>query len=172
MRTSFCVVMAFVCGCGLKERLAGEQDAAPVATATASMTATAAPTVAPAPTPTETAPSTTPRASPPSNAKTAAPVPMPPDAGSACENIAGTWATGGACGPDVCVITQTGCTTNFKCSDGNASYAGTINGRTVNYAGLTATGKKGSCTGTINGTSITGTCQSGGAPCAFTAKKR
>lgn len=113
---------------------------------------------------TTTPPATTPVATP------AAATPAAPS-NAACENIAGTWTTGGTCGPDTCVITQNGCTTNFRCSDGAASYTGTVTGTSVAYAGL-ANGKPGSCRGTVKGRTIAGTCQTAGVTCAFTATKR
>jgi hypothetical protein len=92
----------------------------------------------------------------------------------ACGNIAGTWSTSGTCGNDQCVIVQSGCNTNFECSDGAASFSGTVAGSDVAYAGTTALGTPGSCRGLLSGggTTITGSCQIGGAACTFTAKKK
>jgi hypothetical protein len=95
--------------------------------------------------------------------------------GAACANIAGTWITGGTCGPDRCAITQNGCSTNFKCSNGNASYAGSLSGKSVTYAGVAANGKPGSCTGTVSADArtIRGTCKGAlPVPCTFVATKR
>lgn len=172
-------------GCQLLKSQSTGEDASATApsAATATPSATAADTATSTATPTGTTTAavtakTTATAAPnkpaasgsasPSASASAAP------SGGACDSIAGTWSTRGTCGPDTCKITQTGCTTNFSCSDGNASYTGQITGKTVSYAGITAAKTKGSCTGTIgaDGKSINGTCQSGGAPCTFTATKR
>jgi hypothetical protein len=92
--------------------------------------------------------------------------------GSPCANIAGTWAVSGDCGPDTCVISQTGCSTTFACSAGSAAYTGSVNGDSVSYSGTSATGAPGSCSGTVSGAVINGTCVSQGNPaCAFTATK-
>jgi hypothetical protein len=145
----------------------GETAPAETATATANATSTGARPTPKAATATATAAATgTPGAAPkPAEA---------PDAGAspsgACESIAGTWGTRGTCGPDTCIVTQTGCATNFKCRDGAASYTGVVNGKGITYKGVTGT-----CSGTLSPDSktINGSCQSVvGVPCAFVATKR
>jgi hypothetical protein len=88
-----------------------------------------------------------------------------------CADIAGTWTTSGQCGPDVCVVSQSGCSTNFSCSNGAASYAGSVTNNGVSYAGTTAIGAQGSCSGTISGGTISGSCDIAGVSCTFSAKK-
>jgi len=92
-------------------------------------------------------------------------------ANGSCTNISGTWGTTGSCGPDTCVITQNGCSTNFSCGGGATSYTGSVNGSNVSYAGKTAGGVDGSCTGTVQGNTMSGTCSVGGATCNFSAAK-
>jgi hypothetical protein len=92
--------------------------------------------------------------------------------GGSCPNIAGTWRVTGACGSDSCVITQTNCSTNYSCSDGAASYTGSVSGNSVSYSGTSADGIPGTCTGTLDGTTLTGTCNTGDIMCAFTATKQ
>lgn len=92
--------------------------------------------------------------------------------GGDCVDIAGTWTISGACGPDTCVITQSGCSTSFSCSGGSGSYTGSVSGSKVDYSGKSGTGVQGTCTGTVSGNTITGTCTPQGLPqCSFTAKK-
>ena len=95
------------------------------------------------------------------------------DAGNgSCSSIAGTWSTGGSCGPDVCVITQNGCNTSFSCGGGSRSYTGSVEGTSVSYSGKTVTGADGTCQGTLQGSTISGTCSVQGATCDFNATKQ
>ena len=89
-----------------------------------------------------------------------------------CSNITGTWAVSGACGPDTCVITQSSCSTNFSCSAGTVSYTGSVSGNSVSYSGQTAAGATGTCSGTVNGGTMSGTCNSQGQTCAFSATRQ
>jgi hypothetical protein len=93
------------------------------------------------------------------------------DSGSSCSNIAGTWQISGACGADTCVVTQSGCSTNFSCAGGTVAYTGSVSGTSVSYGGKTATGADGTCAGTLSGNAITGTCTSNSQTCSFTAQK-
>jgi hypothetical protein len=95
--------------------------------------------------------------------------PMSADAGSGsqCTDISGTWSISGNCGSFSCTITQNGCSTNFSCANGAASYTGTINGNNVTYSG-----SQGSCQGTISGTTISGNCTQQGSSCSYTANKQ
>ena len=92
-----------------------------------------------------------------------------PDAGL-CQNLAGTWVVSGTCGPSLCVITQSGCATNFACS-GASSYTGTVSGDDVTYTGQTSSGAPGTCQATTNGVTLTGTCTVEGLTCSVTATK-
>ena len=94
-----------------------------------------------------------------------------PDAAS-CGNLAGTWAVGGTCGTDTCVITQNGCATHVACSAGAASYTGTITGDSFSYMGTAATGEPATCTGTLSGNSLTATCTgASGASCSVSGAR-
>lgn len=93
---------------------------------------------------------------------------------SSCSSIAGTWTFSGACGADVCVITQNGCATSLSCSGGAASYTGSVSGSDVSYSGKTSAGTAASCTGKLasDGT-LSGTCTpTGMAACAFAGAKK
>ncbi len=88
-----------------------------------------------------------------------------------CSNIAGTWGVTGSCGPDTCVITQNGCNTNFSCGGGTHSYTGSVSGSSVSYAGQTSGGVQATCSGTVSGGTMSGTCSGAGATCSFSAAK-
>jgi hypothetical protein len=80
--------------------------------------------------------------------------------GGACANIAGSWSVGGSCGPtDTCEITQTGCSATFRCDSGG-SFSGSVTGNTVRWSGLDGDGAFASCTGSVAGSSFSGTCTS------------
>jgi hypothetical protein len=85
----------------------------------------------------------------------------------ACETIAGTWGIGGECGTEICVITQSGCTTVVSCQGGAASYTGSVDGDGFSYAGTSAEGVPSSCEGTISGNAMAGTCRNAAGTCAF-----
>src|SRR5262245_14442418 len=72
------------------------------------------------------------------------------DPSDECVNLAGTWDTSGECGPDVCVVTQSVCSTAIDCG-GSSSYSGAVTGNSVTYQGQTTDGTPGSCTGTLSG---------------------
>jgi hypothetical protein len=100
------------------------------------------------------------------------PTPDSPDHNPACASVAGTWTIGGSCGPDVCNITQNGCTTSLSCSGGAASYAGSIDGSSFTYTGTTADGDPATCTGTTTPGKLSGTCTiDGGVTCNFTGSR-
>ncbi len=88
-----------------------------------------------------------------------------------CSNVAGTWEVMGACGPDVCVITQTGCSTNFSCGSGSRALTGSVSGTSVTWSGDGPTGAPGTCHGTVSGSAMSGTCNTGGVMCDFTASR-
>jgi hypothetical protein len=88
-----------------------------------------------------------------------------------CANVAGSWDISGDCGQDFCVITQTGCSTNFDCG-GASSYTGTVSGNDVDYDGQAADGTPGTCSGTVSGDTITGTCTIMGFTCGFHADRQ
>lgn len=89
-----------------------------------------------------------------------------------CTSIAGTWGVTGTCGADTCVVTQSGCNTNFSCGGGTHSYTGSVSGNSVSYAGQTAKGINATCSGTVNGASMSGTCSGAGATCTFAATRK
>jgi hypothetical protein len=89
----------------------------------------------------------------------------------ACSNMAGTWGITGSCGADTCVITQTACSTQLSCGGGASSYTGSITGNMFMYMGTTSGGVAASCSGTLNGGSMTGSCTVSGLPCAFNGQR-
>jgi hypothetical protein len=92
---------------------------------------------------------------------------------AACSDMSGTFKITGACGSDTCIITQTGCTTSLKCSGGSASYTGSISGADFTYSGTSGNGVPATCTGTMVGTGLGGTCKpTGGPSCNFAAAKQ
>jgi hypothetical protein len=90
----------------------------------------------------------------------------------ACESIAGIWTIGGGCDADVCSIEQTGCTTSVACGGGALSFTGTVTGDQFSYAGESGGGLNGSCQGTVDGDTITGTCVNTFGTCSFTGTKQ
>ena len=108
--------------------------------------------------------------------------PGTPDAGNpgnpdappaACGNIAGTWEITGASGADLCVITQVGCAiTEVDCVSGAHSTSGTLTGNNFSYTGVSGTGVPATCSGTISGNDIAGTCTTGPATCPFTGDRQ
>lgn len=90
------------------------------------------------------------------------------DGPAACADLRGTWRYSGQCGNDTCVIAQTGCATSLDCVQGSASYTGTVSGNGFTYQGTTAGGQPATCTGTVNGGAMSGSCSVQGAPCTFT----
>jgi len=81
-----------------------------------------------------------------------------------CANIAGTYTISGSCGPDTCIVTQTDCNTNFSCSGGAGSYAGSVSGSSATFSGHDAEGVTGTCNVTVSGTSFSGSCVPNGSP--------
>jgi hypothetical protein len=97
------------------------------------------------------------------------------DGGAAqCIDISGTWTITGLCGIDKCVVSQTNCATDFACSGGTKSYSGTVSGSNFSYSGATIFGVTGDCSGTVSGTSMSGSCSanSGGGSCTFSGTKQ
>jgi hypothetical protein len=92
--------------------------------------------------------------------------------GGSCDSIAGRWVIGGQCGPDLCAITQNGCATTLDCSGGAASYTGSVSGSSLSYSGTAASGAPGTCTGTVSGNTITGSCASAGVTCTYNATRQ
>ena len=92
---------------------------------------------------------------------------------AACSDMSGTFKIAGACGSDTCIITQTGCQTSLKCSGGSASYTGSIAGADFTYSGTSGNGVPATCTGTMVGTGLGGTCKpTAGPSCNFTGSKQ
>lgn len=95
----------------------------------------------------------------------------PPDVG--CPDIAGEWQISGTCGPDVCTISQAGCEATLKCSNGASSYTGSIVGQKITYTGKAGNGVPATCSGTLAGDTLAGTCTPvGSPPCSFAASKK
>lgn len=95
------------------------------------------------------------------------------NSGSAqCVDMSGNWAIVGLCGIESCAVSQTGCATNFTCTSGSKSYSGTVSGDSFSYSGATILGVSGTCSGTVNGTSMSGTCMGGGGSCTFSGTKQ
>jgi hypothetical protein len=92
------------------------------------------------------------------------------DGGESCSNIAGEWGITGACGEDVCTISQDGCATSFVC-DNARGITGTVESDAVSWDGETGPGIPGSCEGTVNGNRIEGTCTVSGEVCEFAATR-
>ena len=98
--------------------------------------------------------------------------PDPIDApAAACTNIAGNWGITGGCGADTCVITQAGCSTELDCGGGAASYTGSITGNQFMYSGTAGGGVPASCSGTVNGNLINGSCTVANVPCTFNGQR-
>ncbi len=90
-------------------------------------------------------------------------------ASTACGTMAGTWAYGGMCGANKCEVAQNGCALHILCNE-TIDYEGTVTGSTFTYAGKDGAGFVHTCTGSIAGTSLSGSCAvpSSGS-CTFTA---
>jgi hypothetical protein len=88
-----------------------------------------------------------------------------------CSNIAGTWGITGSCGADMCVITQTACSTQLTCGGGASSYTGSITGNMFTYMGTTSGGVPASCSGTVNSNLMSGSCTVAGVPCTFNGQR-
>jgi hypothetical protein len=86
--------------------------------------------------------------------------------GGACADIAGTYQVSGSCGVDDCIVTQTGCTVNFACDDGAASYTGSVTQSSVSFTGVTGT-----CQGAVAGNTLSGSCNGPLGSCSFSATK-
>jgi hypothetical protein len=95
-----------------------------------------------------------------------------PGSGPTCGNLAGTWGVDGTCGADVCVVTQDGCSTTVACSNGAASYAGSITGNDFTYSGTTASGIPATCNGTLSGNALSASCVVESAPCTVNGVRR
>lgn len=99
------------------------------------------------------------------------------DAASTCElgcatPISGSWSVmmPDCEGSTICMIVQTGCGIQLSCTDG-AGYSGSVCGNEVNYSGTNADGLFQTCTGTIAGGTMTGSCDIEGTTCNFTSFK-
>jgi|SRR5688572_4997931 hypothetical protein len=97
----------------------------------------------------------------------------PAAAGPGCDALAGRWEIDGACGDDRCTIVQSSCAiTEVSCSSGAQSTTGTIDGASFTYTGVSGAGAPATCTGTLAGSSISGTCTiAGAATCAFSGAR-
>jgi len=88
-----------------------------------------------------------------------------------CSNVQGQWRITGGCGPDVCDITQSGCSTTFSCGGGSRAATGSVSGSAVSWSGQTAGDVPGTCSGTVSGGAMSGTCNVSGAMCDFAATR-
>lgn len=96
----------------------------------------------------------------------------PPQQNPNCAMLAGQWDIDGACGDDNCTITQVGCgITGVTCTSGSRSTSGSINNNSFSYTGTSGAGAPATCSGTISGTTIAGTCNSLGTTCSFTGSR-
>src|SRR5262245_16717687 len=69
----------------------------------------------------------------------------PPAAGA---SLAGTWLVSGACGGDLCTITQAGCSiTAVSCTSGARSTSGTLDGSRFMYTGFSGGNAPSTCNG-------------------------
>ncbi|MEZ4220433.1 MAG: hypothetical protein R3B13_05835 [Polyangiaceae bacterium] len=87
----------------------------------------------------------------------------------ACVDISGTYSVAGSCDVKDCVVKQTSCTANFVCNNGTQSYTGAVVGSSVTFVGVTGT-----CTGTLAGNTLAGTCKDSlglGAACQYSATR-
>lgn len=91
--------------------------------------------------------------------------------GGSCSNVTGTWQVMGACGADVCIVTQTGCSTSFSCGSGTRALTGSVSGTSVTWSGDGPTGAPGTCNGTVSGSAMSGTCNTAGVLCDYTATR-
>ncbi len=85
----------------------------------------------------------------------------------ACADIAGVWNVSGTCGVDNCVITQSGCSANFVCDSGSASYSGDVTASSVHFVGA-----DGTCDAVVTGGSLMGSCNGSSGQCLFDATKQ
>jgi hypothetical protein len=100
----------------------------------------------------------------------ARPVDAPP---GACADLAGSWIISGACGADLCTITQSGCAiTAVDCTSGAMSTSGTIDGNNFSYDGTSGGGLPATCSGTATGDTMSGTCTSAAGTCEFSGDRQ
>jgi hypothetical protein len=91
------------------------------------------------------------------------------DAGTGCGTMAGAWDVTGMCGSDYCQVDQTGCALHILCNE-DIDYQGTVMGASFTYSGTDSSGYVHTCTGTIQGTSLSGSCSvTNSGSCAFSA---
>ena len=89
---------------------------------------------------------------------------------SSCSSIAGTWSVSG-CASFKCDVMQSGCSLSIGCPF--VSYTGSVSGESVFFQSFAGDGGVSqTCQGTLSGTTLMGTCDSGGSPCPFTAVKQ
>lgn len=95
-----------------------------------------------------------------------------PEPSGSCVNVAGEWEVDG-CGGDSCTIVQDGCAAALDCDSGTASYSGSVSGSRVSFAGRNALGQQASCSATVSGGAMSGSCTPQGLPsCSFTARRQ
>jgi hypothetical protein len=96
----------------------------------------------------------------------------PADGPSACANLSGSWTISGQCGADLCTISQTNCDlTSVSCVSGANSTSGQVTGNMFSYTGESGGGVDSTCSGTVSGDTMTGSCTVGIGTCTFTGTR-
>ena len=95
------------------------------------------------------------------------------DSSSDCADLRGSWEIDGTCGDDVCTISQAGCAiTQVNCVSGARSTSGDIDGNHFSYTGTSGAGLPATCSGSLSGSAISGTCVTEGAgDCTFSGDR-
>ena len=84
-----------------------------------------------------------------------------------CDSIAGMWDIDGTCGDDLCTITQNGCAiTGVSCTSGARSTSGSLDADEFSYTGTSGAGLPATCSGTVDGDALAGSCTAVVSACA------
>lgn len=98
--------------------------------------------------------------------------PSPDAPSAACVNLSGQWEITGQCGVDLCTITQVGCAiTQVSCVSGSRSTSGDIDGASFTYTGTSGGGVPSTCSGSLVGNELQGSCTSTAGSCNFTGDR-
>ena len=90
-----------------------------------------------------------------------------------CADLEGSWEISGACGADLCTISQSGCAiTQVDCTSGAHSTSGDIDGDNFTYTGVSGGGLPATCSGAVTAGGISGTCTTEGlGNCSFSGDR-
>lgn len=98
--------------------------------------------------------------------------PTPDAPSAACANLSGQWEITGQCGADLCTITQVGCAiTQVSCVSGSRSTSGDIDGASFTYTGTSGGGVPSTCSGSLVGDELQGSCTTTAGACNFTGDR-